>query len=181
MQRSLLKQFLCRSLQCLISALTQVGGGGLLFRFTGSVVLRGGRAAAGRYRCVGSTHSVPATLGLPPLTGVCSPRLHCSGPRLLYMKQALRCMQFPFWVFHQSVDLVGPAFCAFPSLSSSGRQELDGCTLPWCGAPSPLRGPSLSFHVPVGCVWLVSILESWPLATTLLADVDHPESQEVFG
>ena len=36
----------CWSLQCLISALTQAGGGGLLFRFTCSVMLRGGRGAA---------------------------------------------------------------------------------------------------------------------------------------
>ena len=36
----------CRSLQCLISALTQVGGGGLLFRFACSAVLRGGRGTA---------------------------------------------------------------------------------------------------------------------------------------
>ena len=35
----------CRSLQCLISALTQAGGGGLLFRFACSVALRGGRGA----------------------------------------------------------------------------------------------------------------------------------------
>ena len=35
----------CRSLQSVISALTQAGGGGLLFRFACSVVLRGGRGA----------------------------------------------------------------------------------------------------------------------------------------
>ena len=86
-----------------------------------------------------------------------------------------------FRVFHKSMDLVGPPFCAFPSLSSSGSQELDGRTFPGCGAPSPLRGPSLSFLcVPVGCVRLVSVLWSWPLAATLLADVNHPESPEVF-
>ena len=51
-----------------------------------------------------------------------------------------------FWIFHKSVDSVAPALCAFPSLSSSGIQELDRCTLPGCGAPSPLRGPSLSLH-----------------------------------
>ena len=32
-----------------------------------------------------------------------------------------------------------------------------------------------------GCVRLVSVLGSWPLATTLPADVDHSESQEVFS
>ena len=39
----------CRSLQCLISALTQGGGGGLLFRLTCSVVLWGGRNTAKKY------------------------------------------------------------------------------------------------------------------------------------
>ena len=38
---------------------------------------------------VGSTRSVPAMLGLPLLTGVRYPRLHCSGSQLLYMEQAL--------------------------------------------------------------------------------------------
>ena len=36
----------CRSLQCLISTLRQVGGSGLLFRFACSVLLWGGRGAA---------------------------------------------------------------------------------------------------------------------------------------
>ena len=36
----------CRSLQCPISALTQAGRGGLLFRFACSVLLLGGRGAA---------------------------------------------------------------------------------------------------------------------------------------
>ena len=35
-----------------------------------------------------------------------------------------------FRVLHKSTDSVGPAFCAFPGRSSSGSQELDGCTLP---------------------------------------------------
>ena len=60
----------CKYPQCLISALTQAGGGGLLFRFAGSVVLQGGRGTADKILLrVGSTRSVPATLGLP-LTGV---------------------------------------------------------------------------------------------------------------
>ena len=36
----------CRSLQCLISTLTQASGGGLLLRFACSVVRRGGRGTA---------------------------------------------------------------------------------------------------------------------------------------
>ena len=95
--------------------------------------------------CVGSSHCVPATLGLPLLTGVCSPRLYCSGSRLLYMEQALSCVSFR--VLHKSVDSVAPGFCAFPCWSSSGSQELDGRTVPGDGEPYPLRGPSLSFRV----------------------------------
>ena len=53
-----------------------------------------------------------------------------------------------FQVLHKSVDSVAPAFCAFPGRNSSGSRELDGHTLPGCGAPSALRGPSLSF-----CPW----------------------------
>ena len=65
------------------------------------------------------------------------------------------------------MDSVGPAFCAFPGLNSSGSQELDGCSLPECSEPYPLHGPSLSLHAPVGCKWLVSVLRSWILAVTL--------------
>ena len=38
---------------------------------------------------------------------------------------------------------------------------------------------SISGHA--GWVCLVSVLGSWSLAATLPADVNHPESQEVFG
>ena len=60
-----------------------------------------------------------------------------------------------------------------PGRSSSGSQELDGRTLPG-GAPSPLRGPSLSPRLQrLGACALC-------LVATLLVDVAHPESQEVF-
>ena len=58
----------CWSLRCLISALTQAGGGELLFRFASSIALWGGAGAAFPSRC--------------------------SGSRLLYMEQALRCARF---------------------------------------------------------------------------------------
>ena len=98
--------------------------------------------------CVGSTHSVLATLDLPLLTCVCV----CAFP--VYTAQAPGCSIWSrpcvacgssFRVLHKSADLAAPAFCAFCGLSSSGIQELDGRTLPGCSAPSPLRGPSLSF------------------------------------
>ena len=89
-----------------------------------------------------------------------------------------------FRVLHKNSDSVGPAFCAFPRPSSSGRQELEGRTLPSVVRllPSTVPAPaSVSVPASVGCVHLVSNLGSWPLAVILLADVDHPESQEVFG
>ena len=45
----ILASSVCKSLQCLTSALTQAGGGGLLFRLTCSDVLWGGRDTANRY------------------------------------------------------------------------------------------------------------------------------------
>ena len=47
----------CRSLQCLISALTQVGRDGLLFRFSGSVLLWGGRGTADNITGMWGEHS----------------------------------------------------------------------------------------------------------------------------
>ena len=62
-------------------------------------------------------------------------------------------------------------FVPFPGPSSSGSQEVEGCTLPGCGAPSPQLVSARAVRVPFALC----------LATTLPADVDHPESQEVFG
>ena len=113
----------CRSLQFLISTLTQMGGGGLLFRFTCSVVLWGRRGAADKYHwrvwrvlTVFRPHWV-----CPHSRRMCFPRLHCSGSRLLYREQALSCVHFPglsrsgsgSWVLHKGADSVGPALCAF--------------------------------------------------------------------
>ena len=114
---------------------------------------REGRCRQMSLACVGSTRSVPATLGLPPLTGVCFPCLHCSGSRLLSRERALSCVHFPslshsgsgFRVLHKDADSVGPAFCAFPGRNSSGTQELDERTLSGCIMPYSLRGPNLSF------------------------------------
>ena len=125
--------------------------------------------------CVRSTRSVPATLGLPPLTGVYFPRLHCSGSRLLYTERALHCVRFQFSNIPQKRGLGCACVLCLPRPSSSGSQELHGRTFPGGGAPSPLRGPSLSFRLRWSGACALS------LAVTLLVDVDHPESQEVFG
>ena len=57
-----------------------------------------------------------------------------------------------------------------PRPSSSGSQELDRRTLPGCSAPSPLRGPSLSFHAglsggPVSVLGSTCVY-SWELASS---------------
>ena len=133
--------------------------------------------------CLGSTHCVQATLGLPLLVGVCAfPVYTAQAPGCSIGSMPHIACGSSFQVLHKSADSVAPVFCAFPGLSSSGRQELDGRTLTGCSAPSPLRCPSLSFCALVGCQRLVFVLRSWPLAMTLLAvDVNHPESQGVFG
>ena len=136
----------CRSLQCLISALTQVGGVGLLLRFASSVLLWGGRGTADRYRCVWGALPVFRPHWVCPAHGcLCFPRLHCSGSRLsIGIVPCIACGS-SFRVLHKSADSVAPAFCAFPGLCGSGSQELEGRTLPGCGEPFPLRGPSLNF------------------------------------
>ena len=85
-----------------------------------------------------------------------------------------------FRVLHKSADSVGPAFCAFPARAAQAARSLTGALSPG-GAPSPLRGPSLSFRAHQWGACDLSVLGSWSLAVTLLADVNHPESQEVFG
>ena len=82
----------CWSLQCLISALTQGGGGAHLFRLTCSVVLWGGRNTANKYcwqtNITGVCGESPQCLGhngFAPAHGrACFPGLHCSGSRLLH-------------------------------------------------------------------------------------------------
>ena len=66
-----------------------------------------------------------------------------------------------------------------PSLAGAAQaaRSLMGALSPGavCLLPSAVPA-SVSMH-PVKCLWLVSILGSWPLAVTLPADVDHQESQ----
>ena len=157
------------------------GGGGLLFRFTGSVVLPGGRGAADKchwpvwgalavfrphWVCPRSRHVLsPSTLLRLLVT------LYGAGP-------ALRAAP----VFRSSTKAqprLGLCLC-LPCPSTSGSQELDGCTLPGAVRLIPSVGPA-SVSPRAGCVRLVSVLGSWPLATTFPVDADHPKSQAVFG
>ena len=102
--RSLSSSF-CRSPQCLISALTQGGEGGHLFRLTCSVVLWGGKDAAntadvGRECLQGADHTGFA----PAQGGMCFPVLHCSDSR----------------VSAGALSKVAPAFHALPRSKQLG-------------------------------------------------------------
>ena len=98
--RSVLASSVCWSLQCLISALTQGGGGGHSFRLPCSVVLWGGRNTANKYHwCVWGVLAVSRPHWVCPLSRrVCFPILHCSGSRLLC----------------RELSEVGPGFHALP-------------------------------------------------------------------
>ena len=70
------------SLQCLISALTQGGGGSNFFRLTCSVLLWGGRNTANKYHWHALAVSGPHWV-CPHSQRACFPSLHCLGSRLL--------------------------------------------------------------------------------------------------
>ena len=157
----ILASSVCKSLQCLTSALTQGGKSGHLFRLTCSIVLRGGRNTANKYHwhvwgvlTLSGPHWV-----CPHSRCLCFPCLHCSGFRLLCREQALGCMHFSgsgSQVFHKSTDSVGPAFVPFHDPSSSGDQVLGEHTVLMCGAsyhlPSSRRLVSQARPSPVGGV-----------------------------
>ena len=106
--------------------------------------------------------------------GRCSPRLRCSGSRLLSKKCALHCARFQPSGVPQKHGLGCACVLCLPRPSGSGSQELDGRTLPGCGAPSPLCGPSPSLRPSQSGACALC------LVGTLPADVDHPESQKVL-
>ena len=123
----ILASSICKSLQCLISTLTQ---GGVVVTFLGSLV----QLAVGREEhckqislaCVGSACSVWGTLGLLRLmVCVLSQSTLLRLPIALQgncLKWALGCVHLPglsrsgsgSWVLHKGADSVGPEFCALP-------------------------------------------------------------------
>ena len=117
---SVLASSICRSLQCLISALTQSGGsGGHFFFFKVHLFSHTvGREGCCKQITLACARSVSATLGLPPLRAHTARALGCpTGNR---PRPALSCMHLPglscsgsgTQVVLRGADLVGPAFCA---------------------------------------------------------------------
>ena len=146
----------CQSLQCLVSTLTQAGGGGLLFRFACSVALRGGRSPADRCRW-----PVWGALTVFRPHWVCPHSLVCALP--VYTAQAPGWGSGPcvacgssFRVLHKSADSVAPAFCAFPageaqaSRSLTGALSLDAARLLPSAVPA-----SVSAHQSIVCALCV--------------------------
>ena len=123
----ILASSVCKSLQCLISTLTQGGEGGHLFRLTCSVVLWGGRNTASKYHwdvwgvlAVSGPHWVcPHSVCVLSRSTLLRLQVALQGNCL---KLALGYMHFPglshscsgSQVLHKGTDLVGPAFCALP-------------------------------------------------------------------
>ena len=160
MHLSLPKQFplfilassVCKSLQCLISTLTQGGKGGLLFRLTCSVMLWGGRNTANKYHwCVWGVLTVSGPHWVCPHSQhVCFPSLHCSGSRLLCREQALGCVHCPglshsgsgSQVLHKGADSVGSTFCALPrseQLRRPGAWRMHSPQVKWLLSPALSR------------------------------------------
>ena len=151
MHRSFLKRFplgffgFCLpSLRCLISALTQAGGGDLLFRFTSSVQScygEGGELQTDIAVC-GEHSPCSGHTGFAPHRGVCAfPVYPAQAPGCsIWSGPCVECGS-SFRVLHKSAHSVAPAFCVFRGLSGSGSQGL-GRPLPGRGAPFPSAAPA---------------------------------------
>ena len=75
---------------------------------------------------------------------------------------------------------LGLRFVSSPAQAAQAARSLMSALSPGAGRLLPSAVPA-SVSMPIGQVHLVSVLGSWTLAATLLVDVDHPESQDVFG
>ena len=143
----ILASSVCKSLQCLTSALTQGGEGGHLFRLTCSVVLWGGSSTANQchWRVWGAlavsqphwvcpAHDVCAFLVYTAQAPGCSAGdLSKAGPGLRVLPRSML-LRFRFLGTPQSQTQLGLGFVPFPGPYSSGVQVLGEHTLPagWC-------------------------------------------------
>ena len=117
----------CKSLQCLISALTQGGRGSHLFRLTCSACCgEGGALQTNIPGMCGARSQFPGHTVLPPLKACVPSRSTLLKLQVALqgkcLKRALGCVHFPGLsrsgsgsrVLPKGADLVGPGFCALP-------------------------------------------------------------------
>ena len=156
-----------------------------MISYLGSLVqFSPGAGRAGRCRqtslCVGSTRRVPATLGLPRSRVCAFPVYAAQAPSCsIWSGPCVECGS-SFRVLRKSADSIGPAVCAFPAGAAQAARSWMGILSPGAVRLLPSTGPA-SVSARARWVRLVSVLGSWSLAVTVPADVNHPESQEVFG
>ena len=105
--------------------------------------------------------------GFAPLTGVCFPRLHCSGSRLLYMGAGPELRAVPVFVYSTKARIrLGLRFVPSPAGAAQAARSLRSTlSRVLCALPPPWFQPQFP-PAPVGCVCLVTILGNWPLAMT---------------
>ena len=140
---------------------------------------REGRCRQMSLACVGRTCSVPTTR-FAPARGACFPRLRCSGSRLLSRERALHGVWFQCSGSPQTRGLGWACVLCLPRRAAQAARSFPGALSPGAARLLPSVAPA-SVSGRTSQVRLVSVLGSWSLAATLPADVNHPESQEVFG
>ena len=142
----------CRSLQCLISALTQAAE---VVSCSGSLVQsccrEGGALQTNVTGLCGEHWQCSGHTGFAPVHGMCFPRLHCSGSWLLYMERALLCVRLQFSGPPQKHSLVWACVCAFPARAPPAARSLMGALSPvQCALSPPWAQPQFP-HAPVVC------------------------------
>ena len=136
------------SLHCLISSLTQAGGGGLLFRFAWSVMLQGGRGTADKsqWRVWGALTVFWPYWVCPAHGCVLSPSTHLRLPAALYgAGPALRAV--PVFGYSTKARTQLPLrFVPSPARAAQAASSLTGALSPGAVRLLPTARPSLSFR-----------------------------------
>ena len=159
-----------------------------MFKFTCSVVLRGGRGTADKCNwlvwgtlAVFRPHWVCPSSGrvcvLSPVytaqTPGCSPG---SGPCVACTSQAQAAQIQVFGYSTKAETWLGLRFVPSPVGAAQTARSLTHTLSPSAGRLITSAVPA-SVYLHTGRVHLVSVLGSWTLAATLLVDVDRPKSQ----
>ena len=147
----------CRSLQCLISALTQWTE---VVSCLGSLVQsccgEGGALQTNVTGLCGEHSQCSGHTGFNPAHGCVLSYLHCSGSRLLYMERALRCAWFqPSGAPQKRGTKSCACVLCLPRLSGSAARSLTGALSPGAArllpSASPATAPAAG-RVPAPCV-----------------------------